>query len=268
MAPDWTIAPATPADVPGMMALVEECFSPTWRSVMLYGAPGAGHYAADLIRRQDAGGDTAFLVARGTDGQVRGFVEVRRLAGSIHMNNMATGAAARGQGVYAALMAEGVRLGRAEGYTRASCDVFVDNPIRTYLLKIGYRVSGALAWQAASLPGGPMPAGVYFAGLPQADAAHTQFGFSRVDVFTTRGAHYDVGRLGTRWFRVTDPSLVAESDVLVALHNLDPDRELLAIVPAAAALPAWLTGRALAVSERLACEIATVLPVLSSRAER
>jgi GNAT superfamily N-acetyltransferase len=263
---DWTLAPATAADVPGIMRVIEECFSLTSRSRAVFGAPCADRYFTEMIRRQDTGGDGAFIVARSADARVVGFVEIRRLPGCVHLNNMATSAVARGQGVYAALMAAAIRLGRADGYTQASLDVFVDNPIRAFQFNVGYRVTGTVTWHAVVLPAGPRPAGVYFGGLPQADAVHAWFGFSQMTAVTTGGARHDVGRLGHSWFRVTDPAVVAERDILVALHNLDAARYLLAIVPLGTALPADLDAQHLGTSERLMGDIATLLPAIESRA--
>ena len=67
---------------------------------------------------------------------------------------------------------------------------------------------------------------VAVSGLPQADVCHAQFGFSEFTLEVDSGS-YQVGRLGSKWFRLTDPAAACDTDLVAALNKLDPSRAVL-----------------------------------------
>jgi GNAT superfamily N-acetyltransferase len=237
---------AKPGDGMGIDALVRECFTPKQRELFIYGCSGAIDYVEDGIAYQERGGDSAFIVARGT--RILGFVEVRRLADAVCLNYMATSGDARGQGIYRRLMAAAVELGQREGVADAVHDVFVGNTIKQFHERIGYRVTKHLVWRSAVVPDRP-PGWAVLVGAPQGDAVHRRFGFSQIQVVTRRG-RYDVGRLGASWYRRGSPEVLAER------------RRLLVIAPSACVLPTDLPFQTVLESERLEGQIADVLPGL------
>ena len=252
---------AEPGDGQGIADLVVECFLPDQRDLLIYGCAGAAAFAEDCIAYQARGGDSAFIVAKAH--RVLGFVELRRLADAVCLNYMATSAEARGQGVYRRLMVAAVEAGLAEGVTRAVHDVFVGNTIREFHEKVGYRVVDRVIWRAMPLSG--LEGGrALFSGLPQADVAHTRFGFSRFTV-TTASGRYEVGRLGTKWFRCMAPAILSDRDALAALHRLDPKREVLSLLSATVLWPEDLLCRVVLESERLEGDSAAVLPGLRGK---
>ena len=93
------------------------------------------------------------------------------------------------------------------------------------------------------------------AGLAQARVCHEQFGFSQVIV-----ASHPVGMLGSRWFRTTDANALADAELLARLHELDPARDILALVSSTIAVPS--TCRKVASTQRRYAVLGDVLASL------
>ena len=258
---DIVIEAARPGDGAGIEALIKECFDEHQRSLFIYGCDGAANYIEDGVAYQDRGGDSAFIVARAR--RILAFIEVRRLADSVCLNNGATSSETRGQRTYRQLMAEAVELGAREGVTRAVHDVFVGNTIKNFHERIGYRVTDHFIWRSTQIrQGGDNRAA--FVGLAQADAVHRRFGFSHVQVLTEQG-RYDVGRLGSLWYRLGSADVLSDQAALGALHRLDPSRRLLVIASSSAQWPAGVPFEVEAESERLEGDVETVLSNLRGK---
>jgi GNAT superfamily N-acetyltransferase len=250
---------ASTDDVSGIVSLIEEGFTAHERSLFIYGCGGADKYIKDLISSQISGSDSTFLIVK--EAKVLAFVEIRRIRNSICLNYMATCEKARGRGLYRLLMAEAVAVGRDEGFQIVSYDVFVRNTIRKFLGRMGYRITTSLTWLVTDLPYGPFPKRVYFSGLPQADAVQNRFGFSQFSVMTPT-ARYDIGRLGDKWFRTTNPALLGDRFALLALGNLARERRLLCIVPKSTPVPDDMTFEMVLASDRFEGDIDVVLSAL------
>lgn len=255
MADDLTLELATLEDVDAIMGLFAECFPQQWRDLNIYGCEGAAAFLADSIRWQAHRGETAVLVARSD--QVLGFMEVRRTPSAINVNNAATSPKARGLGLFRRLLAAAVELGEREGYAMTTLHRTLGDPLKDFYHRTGYTVVFQMMWSACPLPDGPMTVDTVFHGLPQADAIHARYGFSQFTLRTRLGL-YDVGRLGTRWFRLRNPAIVRDEKALSALHNLDPERELLCFVDAGS-LPAHLGFRQVLAMEHMEGAIPVVL---------
>jgi hypothetical protein len=64
--------------------------------------------------------------------------------------------------------------------------------------------------------------------------------------------------MGSRWFRITDAGALT-ADVLSLLHELDPERSVLALLPSGSAAPADLGGRLAGRTLRMTTALAPLL---------
>ncbi len=77
---------------------------------------------------------------------------------------------------------------------------------------------------------------------PQAQACHRAYGFSMFSLVAT-GCEYKIGRLGDKWFRMSNVEASRMSEVRNILAHLDPSRRVL-VSGAAASPPAEQAERA------------------------
>jgi Acetyltransferases len=181
---------------------------------------------ADTVRSRELGSDTLHTVAHDMEG-LAGCVEIRRLPRELCLNYIAVAAAGRARGLGRALLLAALEAPECQGYERLILDVFEFNTVAlNWYQRLGFAVRHQTDWYV--LP--PLQtAGTSWhtlEGFPQAEAAHERFGFSQFRLVTHNG-NYAVGRLGTAWFRLTQPGALADVDVLPALARVDAHRRVL-----------------------------------------
>jgi GNAT superfamily N-acetyltransferase len=258
MTEGYSVEVARPGDGREIISLIRECFTEHERSLVIMGCEGADRFVEETIRYQSRGGDSVFLVAR--DQEILSFIQVRRLKEAVSFIYGATSPRARGRGVFRRLFGVALELGQSEGARMEVHDVFVGNGLGEFYKRIEFRVTGRTTWRATPLAGGNGGLAVLI-GLPQADASHERFGFSQFTLVTGRG-QYTVGRLGRRWFHSRSRELLDDPDAQSALSRLDPDRDLLILLPAAVEWPAGVDAQIVMESDHFEGEIETVLRAL------
>ena len=127
--------------------------------------------------------------------------------------------------------------------------------------RLGFQTGESTSWWQATLADAP-PAPVRLIGYAQAQACQREYGFSQFGIVAA-GQHYDVGRLGAKWYRATNPAAITAPGVLAILRRLSPERRLLLLTKTE--LQAGLLPEAvlLAVSHRLTAPLALLRERLS-----
>jgi hypothetical protein len=83
---EWNTEIANVKDARKIVNLIHESFLLEERNLATFGCSGYERYVEDLIALQPYGCDSVFTVCR-RDGDVLGFIEMRRLPDSICLNN-------------------------------------------------------------------------------------------------------------------------------------------------------------------------------------
>ena len=111
-------------------------------------------------------------------------------------------------------------------------DVFEDNePAVAWYTRLGFEERDVLAWWECGLgeqAGTKADEEGTVSGVPEANVCHEAFGFSQLRVAGATGS-YMVGRLGERWWRVTDLAILDDPSAMAVLGSLGPDRRILAL---------------------------------------
>jgi len=190
------------------------------------GCPGALAFVEDTISCQRLGGESCWVVAR--DGGVAGCAEVRRTPDRLFLNHVLVRSDLQGQGLGRSLLREGFRMLRRDETKELSLDVFEDNTrALSWYERLGFVPVSATRWEAGTWSPDSKASGPWFCSdLPQADCAHARYGFSMFELATPRG-QYQVGRLGSALFRVSDEQLLSDPDAAAALRTLGRHRQVL-----------------------------------------
>ncbi|HLL82215.1 MAG TPA: GNAT family N-acetyltransferase [Longimicrobium sp.] len=254
------VRPATAGDAEAMVAVIREGFAPELLDAMIYGCAGMGRFIRDELELPPELCDRGYTVAE-RDGRVLGCVELRRLPGTLVLNYIAVGAGLRSSGVARQLLLEAIVQAGGERYGSMVLDVFTSNDVaRGWYLRLGFAAAERAGWWSVPMPG--VDAGDALAvvnGFPQAEASQLRFGFSQVDVTTPAGS-YAVGRMGTKWFRLTQAAALRDAALLSTLRRLDPARGLLVMLPEGQLPDEAAAGAArLAASERMSVPIPELL---------
>ena len=226
-----SIRRAIPGDAAQVVALVRGSFRPQDLGLTIYGCSGVASYldAEFATPREVARGSHLVSVA---EGRIVGYIEMRRSQGELWLNYIATDPGWRRRGIGGALIRDGLAAcGEAPG-TKWVLDVFDHNAqARRWYEAMGFRTVMRLGFWRIENRATPFPGvSAVIVGLPQADAAHERFGFSRFTV-AGRERSFKVGRLGERWLRISDPEILRAPGALSALRRVEPSRELLLCCP-------------------------------------
>ncbi len=224
--------PAHSSDAARIVQILRENFPTDRLPLTIFGCQGIESYVRDLIECQNHGSSMWYsLVA--DDSRVAGFVEVRRDPVSLFLNHGFLEPAVRGPCVGTSLLHYGMVQARDAAQTHVALDVFHDNTsVRRGHRALGFRETHESWWLEFPLEPTRRPAGPWYVhGHNQAELIHGRYGFSELSVETARRT-YRVGQLGDRFFRVTDPTLLADPCARDALRTLDPARRLLCIAAA------------------------------------
>jgi ribosomal protein S18 acetylase RimI-like enzyme len=220
-----TIRPAEPGDAGEVVALVRQSFRPQDLDLTIYGCAGIAAYLEMEFALPRALSASAYLVAA-IEGRIAGFADMRATDTGICLNYIATSPDWRGIGVGRELLAAALRAIDPPAGSLFTLEVFEHNQAALdWYRRSGFHRLGRMAfWRVAD---GGAPAGhVRVVDLPQADVTHRAFGFSSFRL-AHGGRTFTIGRLGERWFRVTEGELLRRPEALRALQSLDPRREIL-----------------------------------------
>jgi len=198
-------------------------------------------------------------VAR-SQGRVVGVVEFRLLPRALFLNYIAVGRAARTAGLGRRLLLAATRACARPSQAEMALDVLEHNRIaRTWYERIGFASRTSTEWwvlpSRESVP--VSPPGPLLRQAAAAAASQRVFGFSQF-VLDLGDREATIGRMGSRWFRITDAGALTV-DLLSLLHELDPDRNVLALLPSGSAAPANLGGRLAAKTLRMTTALAPLL---------
>jgi GNAT superfamily N-acetyltransferase len=252
------LGPARRGDEREIVERIREGFAPGLLDLFVYGCPGM----AAFVSSQIAAGprcDTQYFVARSPSG-LAGVVEFRLLPKQLFLNYIAIGASQRSSGLGRRLLLAATRAHARPTQEEMGLDVLEGNHVaRGWYERVGFTARATTEWWSVitSHAGAPAPEVSWLLRqCAQADASHDHFGFSQF-VLDNGDLAFSVGRLGSRWFRITDASALRE-DVLRVLHEIDPRRQVLALLPAGVPIPPFLTTRLVTRTVRMTASVPRV----------
>jgi ribosomal protein S18 acetylase RimI-like enzyme len=228
--PAWTIRPAAPADAADMVTIIRGAFPARLLDLYIYGCSGITEFITEQIGVQDYGGDTYYTVAA-ANGKVVACAEVRRLPNCLFLNYIAVRAPFRSQGLGRHLLRSVLEANNSADVNEIALDVLECNTgARQWYERLGFRRHESIVWWQAPLGEG-RPAPIFLVGYAQAQACHRRYGFSKFGVCAA-AQHYEVGRLGEDWYRLTTPEALASPGLVAGLKRLAPGRRLLLLTKA------------------------------------
>ncbi len=256
-----TIRPAAAADASQIAAIIREAFPARLVGAFIYGCPGIAKFIAEQIGVQERGGETYYAVAS-DNGCVVGCAEARRQPDRLFLNYIAVRPAFRARGLGRRLLRAVIESRDPENAKEFALDVLdINAGAWQWYQRLGLQRRESISWWQASL-GDNEPASILLAGYAQAQACHREYGFSQFSVCAA-GQQYDVGRLGTEWYRLTNPAALTAPGVLAGLKRLAPERRLL-LLAKTSSFDAWLPeAREIGRSHRLSAPLGTLRRRLS-----
>lgn len=221
----WVRRAAT-TEAAQVVEIIQEGLGARVNERTIYGSSGIKRYVEDAISAVDFSVPQFF--AAGVGQQVLAVAQASIRQRNVMLSYICTREGSRSMGLGRELMKEVAQLG-SEMDGSVILDVFRSN-IRAihWYQSFNFVETSKLGWweliseRRSGGPNGP----VVVSGLPQADVCHTQFGFSEFTLEVDSGS-YHVGRLGSKWFRLTDVAAACDPDLVAALNKLEPGRALL-----------------------------------------
>ncbi|MGA2796669.1 MAG: GNAT family N-acetyltransferase [Thermoguttaceae bacterium] len=216
--------PAAPVHSESIVTAVREPFDAEVLELCIYGCEGITKYVARQIAVQSQGGDEHFSAAFADD-EFAACAQLRRSPDKLFLNYIVVRPAFRSQGLASRLLAKAVTFAGAENRREIVLDVFADNAIPlAWYERLGFQRISTAAWRTIPLiPGDEVP--VVLSDYPQAEACQREYGFSKFGVWAG-GRSYNIGRLGTKWYRLTQPEALEAPGLTALLSRLDPGRNV------------------------------------------
>jgi ribosomal protein S18 acetylase RimI-like enzyme len=252
---DTRIRPAECSDADAIADLFRGGFRPEIVQLFIYGCPGAAEFIRLQIAQEDVS-SAVYFVADTPQGVVAA-AEWRRAPARLFLNYIAVHPHHQGSGVGALLWGESIRRSGVNSGAIA-LDVLDDNTrARSWYQRLGLRDRQASDFLEIETVATPLAREAYVSGWPQADLCHRHFGFSQFTL-TSAQRSCSVGRIGTGWYRLDDPSALDDASILGTMRRLDPCRRVFAVVPRLSA-QAPVPARILATTLRMEADIGHVL---------
>lgn len=252
---------AQPSDAGAIASLLAGSLDASFAQLVPYGCSGAAEFIAMQIGVCPSVADSVYLVAR-EQGVVIGMAELRHTSDGPFLNNIAVHQRHRGRGTGAALLAAGLALFESNSGHIGLDSLEGNDRAEGWYRRLGFVRKHCTEFAEVSPPLQEADALLRVSGLPQAELAQQQFGFSSFTVHTA--VPVSVGRIGRSWFRLSDPGAVRDPAVFATLRAFDPDRRFLAVLPVPA-MPAEQRIRVLARLHRMEADIAQVLAGLAEQ---
>ena len=247
-------------DAPFIVDAVREGFSTDLLELMIYGSHGICKFVREQIALQKDGGDTHYTVAR-SDGRFAGAAEIRRIPAGLFLNYIAIMPAFRDRGFGSMLLREALEQQDCSEQAKIVLDVLDHNvAARRWYERLGFREERVTQWWVAPIVPKSIRICTSIEGYPQAQACQREYGFSRFTL-SVNGTPYEIGRLGEKWYRISDPAFAREPGLIDRLHQLDAHRQLL-ILASGDWTPESLGGRRAAQTRRLQAQLGVVKEML------
>lgn len=225
------IEPLAIGDINAFVELIRESFSPQQLSFTIYACAGITNYvASELQSPSDVARKDYFVLKAG--GEILAGIVLRSLADRLNLDYIATKTNARSQGLARKLWQEATKRCLHEHLQFMQLDVFSNNEVALgWYRKLGFTEIGrSTIWSCQGWETKQEAISSQILNLPQAEANHAYFGFSQLNI-RIGDEEWTVGRLGTQWYRISNPVAVNNPALLGYLKQFDPTRRILAIVP-------------------------------------
>lgn len=263
--PGWSLGLATPKDAGDIARLVRASLAAPVRRYTIWASPRASRYVhALLCGAFPSEAHQFYLLRRGLT--PAGLAAFRLLGQAAFLNHLYIAPRFRGRSLGSLLLASAARRYLAQHPApEIALEVFAGNRrAGAWYERLGFEPHAKLGWWVSTgamrVPRFPLAA----SGGDDEARRHRAWGFSQFPI-ETPGGRYQVGRLCTSWFRLTDPRAAADADLQAALAALDPRRRLLLIAPRSAASPRLAANwRTVARSRRLHSSPGVVLDRLAA----
>ncbi len=216
-------------DVNDIVAIFRSAFDPWILERLIYGSRGIQRYIEIVL----AAGDrcTPVFFVAGSDDRVLAAAEVGVGERGLILSYIATRAGSRSLGLATLLIGAAVRLGLDRNLHSMELDVFTDNTRAAgWYRRLGFETVAENAWWESSTVRHSTDELAMVSGLPQAEVCQRAFGFSEFTLLVP-GRSFRIGRLGDRWFRLTDPGAMDHPQVQATLASMDDRRRLLIVGP-------------------------------------
>lgn len=255
---------AQPSDARDIAELFASSFDANFMELVPCGCFGAAEFIRMQIGVHPSVAESVYLIAR--EGAVAiGAVEMRRCADGLFLNNIAVHPEHRGRGTGAALFAAGLAVWDTRAANVGLDSLEGNDRIEDWYRRLGFVTKQCTEFAEVSPPRQAACHPLWLSALPQAELAQQRFGFSSFTIHT--GRPVSVGRVGSSWFRLTDPEAVRDPAVFATLRAFDANRRFLAVLPASD-MPAEQRIRVLARLHRMEADIPQVLAGLAARPAR
>jgi GNAT superfamily N-acetyltransferase len=227
----------------------------------IYGCQGIERYVELLVADADHV-DTRFIVAESA-GELIGSIEMRLLGELLFLNYVAVDSGARKRGVANRLLHAAIRSLRQPHHAKLALDVLSDNCAAcAWYDSLGMTIESVTRWYEMPIATQTLGTNdIVFNGIAQARVCQERFGFSQMTLVSPRDSHA-IGMLGDRWFRMTSADALVDPAVLGRLRELDPQRDVLALILSTRAVPSGC--REVASTQRRSASLAHVAARLES----
>lgn len=217
---------ARPHEASTVVDIIRESISAWVIDRTVYGCAGATRYVRALIN--DWPQATPIFLVAGVASDVLATAEVAVSGDELFVSYIGTSEGMRFRGLGTALLLNALYLTADRGIDAMTLDVLEENiEARSWYTRLGFSQIAERGWWEVPLPTVPGKA-VPILNLPQANVCQRAFGFSEVTLLGEHG-RYRVGRLGTKWFRVTESATLSIPSVIATLALMDPMRKILVL---------------------------------------
>jgi GNAT superfamily N-acetyltransferase len=257
--PRVEVESAQPSDAPVIAKVFAGSIDTNFVLLVPHGCFGAAEFIRMQVTVPESVAESVYLVAR-EQKVVIGAAEMRRSSDGLFLNNIAVHLGHRGKGTGAALLAAGLALWDRKSGNIALDSLEGNDRAENWYRRLGFVTTQCTEFAEVSPPRQAAGHSLWLSGLPQAELAQQQFGFSSFTIHTP--APVSVGRIGGSWFRLTDPEAVRDPAVFETLRAFDANRRFLAVLRGSV-MPAEQRIRVLARLHRMEASIPQVLARLA-----
>jgi GNAT superfamily N-acetyltransferase len=238
----WSFDLAAPKDAASIARLVCASLAAPARRLTIWASPRVARYVHAVLCGAFPGEARQFyLLRRGST--PAGLAAFRLFEGAAFLNHLYIAPRYRSLSLGSLLLESAVRRYLTRHPAREiALDVFAGNTgAEAWYERLGFEERARLGWWISAI-GVHVPQARLAAASAAAARQQRAWGFSQFAVLTRAGP-YQVGRLYTPFFRLTEPRAAADRELHAALAGRDPRRRLLLIAPgsfaSAAPGPGW-----------------------------
>ncbi|MFD1020653.1 GNAT family N-acetyltransferase [Thalassobacillus hwangdonensis] len=227
------IKPLRPEDAPVVQQLLQENVPEEIYTKTIYHLSGYVDYVTGILKQNESSNPLRYYGAYVED-DFAGFTEhyCKKGTGATHWNNLYLLDRYRADGIGKLLQQKTFDEAREDASHTLTLDVFDWNtgPLKWYR-RLGASYESTNHWMTSSHPLlKKEKASYYLHNKLASDLFYEKYGFAELNLQTPTG-DYRIGVLGDTYFRITDTAVFKDLHVFHALRELDPERELLFIVP-------------------------------------